>query len=1719
MDNHYPVRSAFSVLSQVIDEYQKKHGDSWKTVLADKTDQWPYLNDALGRFQNPAEADKLLKIQRELDETKIILPTVTIHQSRHSHQSVTIHQSSARPSTTKGVVSCLVVYTLVIFRTYVLYIRIYTLPFDLNNSIYESWMRTSRTKKQYIDGVEAFINYAVHNLQKMRNINPRGNKQQLMMPCPCTTCLNHIEHKVEEVQFHLFKYGIDLSYTKWDKHGEKDEQATTAQIPVNATTEFVDDTDLDMDFGLEIPTYCPTIVEMVSAVKESFDEDDLAKFQELLLDAEKPLYKGCPEFTKLFAIVKLLNLKGKYEASDKFFTKLLGLLKKMLLAGNEMVKKTYQAKRLMRMMGLGYKKIHICSNNCILYWKDNKKLTVCPNCRISRWKVDNKTHKVYENILAKTISTIQPSVQKVKKAFNGQQEFQQAVNLLTGEQIYNEKRITTKEDGSSNQGNEAYWKKFNIWYRKLRYWRHNSVSHCIDFMHVEKNVCESLVGTLLNVPGKTKDGMNARLDLAQLEIKLKLFSRQEEDKTTLPPAGKRIALLENEHNKSFVKWLREEVERELAISEYSVSETVRWIPYGPRTTIVKYEAYNINGYTFCTKSNDGIVYQNSGVSVEAVDLHISKEVATTRKALYYGVLQEIWVLDYRFRKIPLFKYDWVNHKAGGVKHDPNLGYTLINVVQVRVTAIEVKIVLLMIFKENISSVRVNAASGSYYCWLQKIVSQLAILGENISQKDLNMKFLRSLPAEWNTHVVVWRNKENLDTMASMIFTIISKLLNKNTNEVDTASIQVSAISTPVCIVSSLDNTVNLSDATVFKMIVSFAEYESKKVLSKTGKKITINGSDTAGYGKTKEEYFNCHKMENFARECKSPKNQESRPKNQDSSRKNMIVEDTSSKAMVVIDGTGFDWSYMADDEVPTNMALIAFADSEHPEFKGYRPKDSKSVCIDTSNEIKKAHDALIIEDWVFDSDEDEMVQKPMLKNMEKETVQKEVTPVCNNAMRTNHQNFSSSRRNFAPIAVLTKSGIVPISTAMQSSSRAAIPFSALCAARPINTAASKPLVNCALQDALKDQGYFNSGCSRNMTGNISYLADFKEDDGGYVAFGGGAKCGKITGKGTIRTGDKSQVLLKVPRKNNMYSFDMKNIVPQKDLTCLLAKATNDESMLWHRRLGHINFKNIKKLVKDNLMRGLPSKRFKNDQTCVACFKGKQHKVFFLATKDETSRILKSFITEIENLVEKKVKIIRCDNGTEFKNRVMNEFCEEKSIKREYSVARTPQQNRVAERRNRTLIEATRTMLSNSKLPTTFYAEAVSTACYVQNRVLVVKPYFKTLYELFKGGGPKWLFDLDALSKSMNYTLVSAALNSHNKDKHGPSQASESNNQERPNTQISTKTVNIARPVNTATPTYANYPNDPLIPDLEDVRIFNDAYDDRDEGADANYNNLETDVYVSQPLGFVDPKFPDRVYKVEKALYGLHQAPRAWYETLSTYLLDNGFRRGTINKTLFIKKMKDHILLVQVYADDIIFSSIKRSLSTEFEQLMHNRFWMSSMRELTFFLGLQVEQRKERIFLNQDKYVSDILKKFGFSSVKSASTPMETHKPLSKDANGTDVDVYLYRSMISSLMYLTSSRPDIMFTVCAYSRFQVQPKVSHMHIVKRIFRYLKGQPTLGLWYLKDSPLELIAYFDSDYTGASLDRKSTTGVCQFLGSRLISWQCKKQTILANSTTEAE
>ncbi|GJU28250.1 retrovirus-related pol polyprotein from transposon TNT 1-94 [Tanacetum coccineum] len=788
------------------------------------------------------------------------------------------------------------------------------------------------------------------------------------------------------------------------------------------------------------------------------------------------------------------------------------------------------------------------------------------------------------------------------------------------------------------------------------------------------------------------------------------------------------------------------------------------------------------------------------------------------------------------------------------------------------------------------------------------------------------------------------------------------------------------------------------------------------------------------------------------------------------------------------------------------------------------------------------------------------------------------------------------------------------------------------------------------QKEYKEKGVIDSGCSRHMTGNKCYLTEYEDYDGGFISFGDGkvefleknnvlftdTEC--LVLSSDFKLLDESQVLLRVPRKDNIYSVDLKSVVPTKGLTCLFAKATIDESNLWHRRLGHINFKNMNKLVRGNLVRGLPSKIFENDHSCVACQKGKQHKascktklvnsiskplhmlhmdlfgptnvkslmkksyclvvtddfsrfswVFFLATKDETSGILKTFITEIENQLDHKVKVIRCDNGTEFKN---------SGIKKEFNVAKTPQQNGVVERKNRT---------------------PVKTACYVLNRVLVIKPHNQIPYELihgrtllidfmkpfgcpvtilntrdhlgkFDGKADEGFFvseedaeekptemdenraldkdgkddqairnvgaeaDFSKLGKTMivspipqtridkgsskrpvHWIFYSVFKQGNRPDEHAMYVTLISKGEQIQ--RISKLVISLFSPQMEPKKviqaledpswieamqeellqfqlqkvwTLVNLPNGKRA--IGTKWVFRNKKDERgivvrnkarlvaqgytqEEGIDYDevfapvarieairlflayasfmgfivyqmdvksaflYGTIEEEVYVCQPPSFEDPQFPDKVYKVEKALYGLHQAPRAWYETLSTYLIENGFRRGTIDKTLFIKKDKGDILLVQVYVDDIIFGSTKKSLCDELNCLMHKRFQMSSMGELTFFLGLQVQQKKDGIFISQDKYVADILKKFDFATVKIASTPMEPNKALIKDEEADSVDVHLYRSMIGSLMYLTASRPDIMFAVCACARFQVTPKMSHLHAVKRIFRYLKGMELL------------------------------------------------------------
>jgi hypothetical protein len=282
--------------------------------------------------------------------------------------------------------------------------------------------------------------------------------------------------------------------------------------------------------------------------------------------------------------------------------------------------------------------------------------------------------------------------------------------------------------------------------------------------------------------------------------------------------------------------------------------------------------------------------------------------------------------------------------------------------------------------------------------------------------------------------------------------------------------------------------------------------------------------------------------------------------------------------------------------------------------------------------------------------------------------------------------------------------------------------------------------------------------------------------------------------------------------------------------------------------------------------------------------------------------------------------------------------------------------------------------------------------------------------------------------------------------------------------------------------------------------------------------LEEEVYVKQPPGFESVGFPHRVYRLRKALYGLKQAPRAWSGHLRGFLFSKGFEMSKVDKTLFLLRKGDDILIVQVYMDDIVFGGSSHSLVARFAEDMSKEIEMSMMGELQFFLGLQIKQAKEGTFVHQAKYTKDILKKFKMDDSKPLSTPMSTTTALDTDEDGEPVDQE-YQSMISSLLYLTTTRLDIQFSVCLCTRFQASPRTSHRQAVKKIFRYLRYTTELGLWYSASSSLLLFGFSDADFAGCRVDRKSTLGTCQFLGFALVSWSSRKQSSVAQSTTEAE
>ncbi|GJT47368.1 putative ribonuclease H-like domain-containing protein [Tanacetum coccineum] len=834
----------------------------------------------------------------------------------------------------------------------------------------------------------------------------------------------------------------------------------------------------------------------------------------------------------------------------------------------------------------------------------------------------------------------------------------------------------------------------------------------------------------------------------------------------------------------------------------------------------------------------------------------------------------------------------------------------------------------------------------------------------------------------------------------------------------------------------------------------------------------------------------------------------------------------------------------------------------------------------------------------------------------------------------------------------------------------------------------------------EDLGIVDSGCSRSMTANRHRTAKLDFENVLYVKelqhfnlFSVSQICDKknrvlftetecLVLTKDFKLPDETQVLLKVPRKHNLYSFNLEDLAPQGDLACLLAKATLDESTQWHRRLGHVNFKNMNKLVKGNLVRGLPPKLFQNDHTCVACNKGKQHKVsykaktavssfseplqmlhmdlfgptsvrsisykfyclvitdafsrfswvFFLAKKDETVGILKEFIKLVENQLNKKVKVIRCDNGTEFKNRDLIEFCGSKGIKRDYSNARTPQQNGVAERKNRTLIEAARTMLADSFLPTMFWTKAVATACYVLNRVLVTNPHNKTPYELLTGIVPTISYlkpfgchvtilnTIDQLGKFDGksdegflvgystqgkayrvYNLASKRVeetmnvkfleNKPNVAQTGPSNATTNNagsqdtndsdtdddqdviilpsypsnatsspSQMAPQDSSSVKSHSspvvegtqaekeelvtpVSAPFATSTSpdilsagaSSLRYPHPSTFANefATGIPILKDIYDNPGSGmfTSSSYDDEEprADLTNMSSTENVNPTSTKRV----KSAHPSSLIIRDIASPVQTRSRVNKSSNGESALVCYIKDQRrnNHTDFHHCLFACFLSQTEPRSVA----QALEDPSWVEAMQEEM----QQFQFQNVWILVDLPPRKREIRTKWILKNKKDARGIVIRNKARlvaqgHRQEEGIDYDeVFAPVARIEAIRLFLAYASFIGFMVyqmdvkSAFLYGKIEEEVVPGHPLGNPHKLTEdlgivdsgcSRSMTGNRH-RDSPFELEAYTDSNYAGNHNDRKSTTGGCQFLGRRLISWQCKKQTIVATSSTKAE
>nr|GEV35631.1 retrovirus-related Pol polyprotein from transposon TNT 1-94 [Tanacetum cinerariifolium] len=746
--------------------------------------------------------------------------------------------------------------------------------------------------------------------------------------------------------------------------------------------------------------------------------------------------------------------------------------------------------------------------------------------------------------------------------------------------------------------------------------------------------------------------------------------------------------------------------------------------------------------------------------------------------------------------------------------------------------------------------------------------------------------------------------------------------------------------------------------------------------------------------------------------------------------------------------------------------------------------------------------------------------------------------------------------------------------------------------------------------------YLDSGCSKHTTGDRSLLMNFMKKYIQTVRFGND-HFGAIKGYGDYVIGDSviSRVyyvegqdmdgveLIKGARGSNLYTISVEDMMKSSPIF-LFSKSSKNKSWLSHRRLNHLNFGTINDLARKDLVRGLPRLKFEKDHLCSACQLGKSKKhthkpkakntnmkvlntlhmdlcspmrvqtingkkyilviiddysrftwVKFLRSKDETPKVVIKFITQIQVGLNKTVRYVRTDNGTEFVNHTLTEYYECIGIFHQKTVPRTLQQKGVVERRNHTLVEAARTMLIFFKALMFLWAEVVATACYTQNRSLIHTRHHKTPYELVHNKKPDLTFfkvfgalcyptndseDLGKLQPTVDTRIFDEPPRAERpiplaQVKQAPVNSADTPlstaiDQDSPTPSISPSSSALqshnlhqgvaAEPSSIEDHTIAPIDINPfihvfapephfeasssgdlkegidfeesfaLVARIEAIRIFianaasrNMPIYQMDVKTAFLNGELKEEVYVSQTEGFVDPDHLTHVYHLKKALYGLKQSPRAWYDTLSRFLLDNDFSKGAVDPTLFTQKTGKHVFLIQIYLDDTIFSSTDPKACDMFSNEMSLKFQMS------FFLGLQVSQSPGGIFINQSKFAQEILKKFRMDSCDSIDTPMVDRIKLDEDPTGIPVDQTYFRSM-------------------------AKPTKKHLEALKRVFWYLKGTINWGLWYSKGTAMALTAYADADHASCQ-----DTGSAQFLGDKLVSWSSKKQNSTTISTTEAE